>query len=77
MESWVPVLASALKTSLGDVNVIVTDWLLQANMNSPNAAQNTRAVGKDVAFLPQWLQVRVRKVFNVFNKDCHSKVLFV
>uniref|UniRef100_A0A8C7PIP2 triacylglycerol lipase n=1 Tax=Oncorhynchus mykiss TaxID=8022 RepID=A0A8C7PIP2_ONCMY len=56
MESWVPVLASALKTSLGDVNVIVTDWLLQANMNSPNAAQNTRAVGKDVAFLLQWLQ---------------------
>uniref|UniRef100_A0A8C7LI60 Hepatic triacylglycerol lipase n=2 Tax=Oncorhynchus kisutch TaxID=8019 RepID=A0A8C7LI60_ONCKI len=56
MESWVPILASALKTSLGDVNVIVTDWLLQANMNYPNAAQNTRAVGKDVTFLLQWLQ---------------------
>uniref|UniRef100_A0A4W5MFV0 Lipase, hepatic a n=1 Tax=Hucho hucho TaxID=62062 RepID=A0A4W5MFV0_9TELE len=56
MESWVPVLASALKTSLGDVNVIVTDWLLQANMNYPNASQNTRAVGKDIAFLLQWLQ---------------------
>uniref|UniRef100_A0A674EXI8 Lipase, hepatic a n=1 Tax=Salmo trutta TaxID=8032 RepID=A0A674EXI8_SALTR len=56
MESWVPVLASALKTSLGDVNVIVTDWLLQANINYPNAAQNTMAVGKDIAFLLQWLQ---------------------
>uniref|UniRef100_A0A8C8CNV1 Hepatic triacylglycerol lipase n=1 Tax=Oncorhynchus tshawytscha TaxID=74940 RepID=A0A8C8CNV1_ONCTS len=50
MESWVPILASALKTSLGDVNVIVTDWLLQANMNYPNRPRTLGQVRKFYQF---------------------------
>ncbi|XP_037652178.1 hepatic triacylglycerol lipase isoform X2 [Sebastes umbrosus] len=66
MESWVLRLAAVLKTSLINVNVVITDWLSLAHQHYPTAAQSTRTVGKDIAHLLQSLQVHyqfpVRKV---------------
>lgn len=58
MESWVLRLAAVLKTSLINVNVVITDWLSLAHQHYPTAAQSTRTVGKDIAHLLQSLQVR-------------------
>lgn len=59
MENWLLRMAKALKTTLIDVNIIVTDWLKLAHQHYPMAAQSTRIVGKDVAYLLQSLKVRI------------------
>lgn len=57
LESWVLKLATALKSNLIDVNVVITDWLSLAQTHYPTAAKSTRSVGKDIAHLLQALQV--------------------
>ncbi|XP_029944802.1 hepatic triacylglycerol lipase [Salarias fasciatus] len=56
MENWVNMLAQVLKTHLGDINVIITDWMSLACQHYPKAAQSTRTIGKDIAHLLQVLQ---------------------
>ncbi|XP_076011841.1 hepatic triacylglycerol lipase isoform X2 [Genypterus blacodes] len=56
MESWLLRMAKVLKTTLKDVNIIITDWLMLAHQHYPQAAQSTRTVGKDIAYLLQSLQ---------------------
>uniref|UniRef100_A0AAQ5ZRU4 Hepatic triacylglycerol lipase n=1 Tax=Amphiprion ocellaris TaxID=80972 RepID=A0AAQ5ZRU4_AMPOC len=56
LESWVLRLASALKTNLVSVNVVLTDWLSLAHQHYPIAVQSTRTVGKDISHLLQTLQ---------------------
>lgn len=56
MESWVTMLAKVLKTHLGDINLVITDWLPLAHQHYPIAAQSTRTIGKDIAYLLQVLQ---------------------
>lgn len=58
MESWVLRLAGALKNSLRDVNVVISDWMSLAHQHYPIAVQSTRTVGKDIAHLLESLQVR-------------------
>lgn len=58
MESWVLRLAGALKNSLRDVNVVISDWVSLAHQHYPIAVQSTRTVGKDIAHLLESLQVR-------------------
>lgn len=58
LESWILKLATALKSSLIDVNVVITDWLALAHTHYPTAAKSTRSVGKDIAHLLEALQVR-------------------
>lgn len=56
MEEWIYRMASALKTRLGHVNVLINDWRPLAFKPYPVAAKNSRQVGLDVATLLQWLE---------------------
>ncbi|XP_056881669.1 hepatic triacylglycerol lipase isoform X1 [Takifugu flavidus] len=60
LESWILKLATALKSNLIHVNVVITDWLSLAQTHYPTAVKSTRAVGKDIAHLLQALRVHYR-----------------
>ncbi|XP_062984872.1 endothelial lipase [Elgaria multicarinata webbii] len=55
-EAWMDSLVSALQGREKDANVVVVDWLALAHQHYSDAVNNTRAVGKEVAKLLDWLQ---------------------
>ena len=60
-ESWVHKLVAALFEREPSANVVVVDWLDRAQHYYHNSAENTQLVGRDVAKLIDWLEVRVFK----------------
>lgn len=59
-ESWVAKLVSALYEREHTANVIVVDWLNSAHNHYVVAAQNTKAVGQEIARFIDWIEVSVR-----------------
>ncbi|XP_072245681.1 lipoprotein lipase [Leuresthes tenuis] len=55
-ESWMPKLVSALYERERTANVIVVDWLNSAQNHYVVAAQNTKAVGQEIARLIDWIE---------------------
>lgn len=55
-ESWVAKLVSALYEREHTANVIVVDWLSSAQNHYGVAAQNTKAVGQEVARFIDWIE---------------------
>ncbi|XP_017262933.1 lipoprotein lipase [Kryptolebias marmoratus] len=55
-ESWMPTLVSALYKREQTANVIVVDWLSSAQNHYVIAAQNTKAVGQEVACFIDWIE---------------------
>lgn len=56
-ESWVAKLVSALYEREQTANVIVVDWLTSAQNHYVVAAQNTKAVGQEIARFIDWIEV--------------------
>ncbi|XP_036432225.1 hepatic triacylglycerol lipase [Colossoma macropomum] len=56
MEEWIFRMASALKTKLEHVNVLISDWRPLALQPYSVAVKNSRQVGFDVVTLLQWLE---------------------
>lgn len=56
-ESWVAKLVSALYRREQMANVIVVDWLASAQNHYVVAAQNTKAVGQEIARFIDWIEV--------------------
>ncbi|XP_053304208.1 endothelial lipase [Spea bombifrons] len=55
-ESWLHKLVFALQEREQDANIIVVDWIFLAHQLYPDAVNNTKAVGQDIAILMNWLQ---------------------
>lgn len=55
-ESWVAKLVSALYEREQTANVIVVDWLNSAQNHYVVAAQNTKAVGQEIAHFIDWIE---------------------
>ncbi|KAM9848628.1 lipoprotein lipase [Aulostomus maculatus] len=55
-ESWVAKLVSALYDREQTANVIVVDWLNSAQNHYVVAAQNTKAVGQEIAHFIDWIE---------------------
>lgn len=64
-ESWVPKLVSALYEREQTANVIVVDWLTSAQNHYVVAAQNTKAVGYEIARFIDWIEVSGSKTSQV------------
>ncbi|XP_078530915.1 endothelial lipase [Lissotriton helveticus] len=54
-ERWLESLVMALREREQDSNVVVVDWLPLAHQLYPDAVNNTKAVGEDIARLLNWL----------------------
>ncbi|MEE6514095.1 hypothetical protein FKM82_022081 [Ascaphus truei] len=55
-ESWLQKLVFALQEREQYANIIVVDWIFLAHQLYPDAVNNTKVVGKDIAMLLNWLQ---------------------
>lgn len=55
-ETWLYKLVQALQERENDANIIVVDWILLAHQLYPDAVNNTKLVGRDIATLLDWLQ---------------------
>uniref|UniRef100_A0A5F4W4B0 phospholipase A1 n=1 Tax=Callithrix jacchus TaxID=9483 RepID=A0A5F4W4B0_CALJA len=55
-ENWLHKLVSALHTRERDANVVVVNWLPLAHQLYTDAVNNTRAVGRSIARMLDWLQ---------------------
>ncbi|XP_063309923.1 endothelial lipase [Pelobates fuscus] len=55
-ENWLHKLVYALQEREQDANIIVVDWIFLAHQLYPDAVNNTKLVGKDIAILLDWLQ---------------------
>lgn len=67
-ESWVAKLVSALYEREQLANVIVVDWLTSAQNHYLVAAQNTKAVGQEIAHFIDWIGVSRLNVLQLLFK---------
>ncbi len=68
-ESWVAKLVSALYEREQTANVIVVDWLTSAQNHYVVAAQNTKAVGHEIARFIDWIEVSGIEISQVSFQD--------
>lgn len=66
--SWMPKLVSALFEKEQSANVIVVDWLSLAQNHYAVAAQNTKAVGQEIARFIDWIEVSLSKNTHLYKK---------
>ncbi|XP_068131619.1 hepatic triacylglycerol lipase isoform X2 [Hyperolius riggenbachi] len=60
LEPWVTKMASVLKSSEKQMNIIIVDWLQSAHQHYAVAVQNTRIVGLEVAEFLEWLESAIQ-----------------
>ncbi|XP_048360563.1 endothelial lipase [Sphaerodactylus townsendi] len=71
-ETWLGSLVRALLEREKSANVVVVDWLDYAHQLYPNAVNYTQVVGKEVAKLLDWLQVKfARDGFKYRARNVH------
>lgn len=73
-ESWVAKLVSALYEREQTANVIVVDWLNSAQNHYLVAAQNTKAVGQEIARFIDWIEVSGKKISKNTQVAASSRV---